>query len=597
MTQTTPRRRPLLACATLAGLAATSALSASAQAAGPCQYRYTVTKTADTSDGNCSSSDCSLREAIAASNSCSGPHEIVLSALAYPLTIANPNPAQPDNSIDFGDLDVTRGVTIIGNGATIDGRDATRIFDVHSGTFVLNNAVLYRGAAQQAAEAAQPGRSGGALHIASGGVAGLYGVTVRGSRTNYAAGVAGIQVRGRITLEDTVFEANTAHPAGISVLENAAGSNISMTRGQVIDNVTHGKTVSNSGRLTFNSVSFRNNVNLAPNEGASAIDNFGGQLYLTDCFFEHHGGPDGVVRGQSVPGGSESLVRVSQSTFKNNRARVGYGGAVSNAGATYVTGGFFRFNRARNGGILHLAGRYAAVSRSTLDFSQADEAGGAIYLTASNARITDSAITRNTARSGGAIYATVAPGLVGATTLLNSWISGNSTLSAVTGTGNVHVASAFMMLIKNSTFSTTDGSAGPHLSNSQSGIMHLAYNLIQGRTGEAECAFQAPQWVTSHGFNLARNGDCGLVHANDLPTAVVETTTIGGVYYAGNSTDRAIVSVPLLDAGSPAIDRGEPFSETNGSADRPGCYATDARGRARPINGACDIGASEYDAT
>lgn len=44
---------------------------------------FTVTKTADTADGTCSNSDCSLREAIIASNALPGADTIILPAGTY----------------------------------------------------------------------------------------------------------------------------------------------------------------------------------------------------------------------------------------------------------------------------------------------------------------------------------------------------------------------------------------------------------------------------------------------------------------------------------------------------------------------------------
>lgn len=74
---------------------------------------FSVTKTADTCD-----SDCSLREAIIAANSTDGVDTVMLPAGVYNLSIAG-------NSEDLsaaGDLDVTVSVNIVG--ATSEGLSA-----------------------------------------------------------------------------------------------------------------------------------------------------------------------------------------------------------------------------------------------------------------------------------------------------------------------------------------------------------------------------------------------------------------------------------------------------------------------------------------
>jgi CSLREA domain-containing protein len=76
----------------------------------------TVTKTADTNDGLCNA-DCSLREAIRAANAAAGSDMIVFTNVAgspdlYTHTIAGIN----DNAGNTGDIDITDGITIVGNG-------------------------------------------------------------------------------------------------------------------------------------------------------------------------------------------------------------------------------------------------------------------------------------------------------------------------------------------------------------------------------------------------------------------------------------------------------------------------------------------------
>src|SRR2546421_724690 len=126
------RIRTLACCSIVAALALGLAAPA---AAAP----FTVSKTADTNDGTCNA-DCSLREAIVASNNAPGPDTITVPAGRYVLTISG-----TDDVAAVGDLDIRDNVTIHGAGAgfgpgatIIDGGDGTdggslfqdRIFDV-----------------------------------------------------------------------------------------------------------------------------------------------------------------------------------------------------------------------------------------------------------------------------------------------------------------------------------------------------------------------------------------------------------------------------------------------------------------------------------
>ena len=62
---------------------------------------FHVTKTADTNDGACAPTDCSLREAVIAANALVGPDTILLPAGTYELTIVGPD----EDAAATGDLD------------------------------------------------------------------------------------------------------------------------------------------------------------------------------------------------------------------------------------------------------------------------------------------------------------------------------------------------------------------------------------------------------------------------------------------------------------------------------------------------------------
>lgn len=75
---------------------------------------FNVTTPADSIDGACTPSKCSLRDAVIASNAVSGPNTINLRTGHYRLTIAGAN----EQAAASGDLNITKSVTIHGPGAS-----------------------------------------------------------------------------------------------------------------------------------------------------------------------------------------------------------------------------------------------------------------------------------------------------------------------------------------------------------------------------------------------------------------------------------------------------------------------------------------------
>ena len=106
--------------------------------------QYTVTKTDDTNDGACTSTDCSLREAIIAANATSDADEIMLPAGTYELSLTG----DKEDSAASGDLDVKATLTLIGAGpdaSVIDAMQADRVFHILGATVTISNVTLRNG--------------------------------------------------------------------------------------------------------------------------------------------------------------------------------------------------------------------------------------------------------------------------------------------------------------------------------------------------------------------------------------------------------------------------------------------------------------------
>ena len=90
---------------------------------------FYVNKTADTADGSCDVTDCSLREAVIASNGTPVADTIYLPAGVYTLSI----PGADEDAAATGDLDIKSDVTILGDAylpSIVDGGGIDRVFDV-----------------------------------------------------------------------------------------------------------------------------------------------------------------------------------------------------------------------------------------------------------------------------------------------------------------------------------------------------------------------------------------------------------------------------------------------------------------------------------
>ena len=106
---------------------------------------FRVTKTADTLDGACDL-DCSLREAVQASN-LTAEHDVILLGPGV-FTLTRPAPFEDHNL--SGDLDVRGGLAILGEGpdrTVLDGNGTDRLLEVHDpGSLDLQRVTVRNGA-------------------------------------------------------------------------------------------------------------------------------------------------------------------------------------------------------------------------------------------------------------------------------------------------------------------------------------------------------------------------------------------------------------------------------------------------------------------
>ena len=238
--------------------------------------QYVVTKTADTNDGTCGVADCSLREAIGASNA--SPGDELIPAGTYQLTIAGAE----EYLNATGSLDALHGMGIYGAGmqqTIIDASQLDRAFALdpvasltNHTSFAIGDLTITNGSSTASAGHIQ---GGGGLTLESGtDYLGMERVAVT---SNHAAKTGGgLTIDSPATLRDCVVSNNTSDNFG------GGGLNISTNDGRYVE--ISGSTIS----------------------GNSIVDQAGGA-----------GG------GISVFG----TLYVSNSTISGNHA-IGYGGGI-----------------------------------------------------------------------------------------------------------------------------------------------------------------------------------------------------------------------------------------------------------------------------
>jgi hypothetical protein len=187
-----------------------------------------VTRTDDVAGGLCSTADCSLRQAVSASNMCSGEQVIRIPAGTYALTLTGRN--EENNAT--GDLDILDGVRIIGNDMpVIDGNASDRVFDIKAGATVDMNGIVIQN--------------------------GLIPVGFEGSG-------GGILNSGNLTGTNLLIQNNTGSPVGTNGaggLVNWDGGTAHISHSAIVFNYTEEGAggVANFGEMTLDNVTISGN--------------------------------------------------------------------------------------------------------------------------------------------------------------------------------------------------------------------------------------------------------------------------------------------------------------------------------------------------
>lgn len=281
---------------------------------------FVVTKRTDPAPGPCTSSDCSLREAIRAANALPGRDRIVLPS-RKPYNLSRPSSGE-DGALD-GDLDITNdGLRIVHPGpgrATIDANGIDRVFEIFAGAPTRLVKLRITGGDQPSSSEGNGGgiRTDASLWLLSSAV-------IRNHATGSDGVGGGIQASGgKLTIVESSISYNEAESD--SGAFDVGNHGVVIERSSVIGNVAQFAGVAymygDGSSVIRNSTIARNRS--AGETGGIYFSETGGTLLIRGSTISGNvAGTDGG--GLSARNGE---VRVENSTVAENRAG-GSGGGI-----------------------------------------------------------------------------------------------------------------------------------------------------------------------------------------------------------------------------------------------------------------------------
>ena len=362
---------------------------------------FNVTRGSDPVPDGCIPTDCSLREAIIAANEAPGSDLILLGTGTYLINLVG-----SDTSDDTGDLDVRDSVTIRGQGNTatiLDGQNLGRVLHMHGpATINLESMRLVNGNSSIATNGT----------INGGGVfseetrLNATGVVFEGNFAEALGGALRAIDNSVVNLVDCAFIDNTADFGGAIVLTDGE---LTATRTEFDRNdagTANGGALYMTGSqssATFNHGTFRDNTAAS---GGGAIYHLGKDLLISDSVFSANVS-DGNGASVASPGSAhQKLIEITRSTFLLGVADSG--GAISNSGdnnTMRIWASTFRENSALSGdgGALHLTGGSNAITNATFNGNSASQGGGGISNFFSDLTLRHATFSGNSASRGAAV--------------------------------------------------------------------------------------------------------------------------------------------------------------------------------------------------
>ena len=383
------------------------------------QATVTVTKTADT-DGTCTASDCSLREALKTVDA-GGTIDF---AVTGTITLTN------------GELVIDKDVTIDGPGAgnlAISGNNVTRVLFVDQGNTVeISNLSVTNG------NSASDG-SGGAIR--NRGNLMLMHVTIA---DNSDGGISN-EAQGHLTMSNSTVTGSTSNRGG-GILNHRSGSRLT-----VIDS-----TISN---------------NSTNSEGGGILNTAGNTAELTNTTLQNNSSND-------FGGGifNSGVITITDSTIRENTANTNGGGIFNTGGTSTVSDSTISGNSSfRGGGIWNDDWATLNITRSTVSNNTASGDGGGIFGKSQGIiTLTNSTVSGNASTTGGGGIDNS-----GSLTIVNTTITGNVAPGSLGGGG---IYNNVPITLVNTILAGNTGSPGPDCGGPESPTS-LGHNLIGDDSG------------------------------------------------------------------------------------------------------------------
>jgi hypothetical protein len=271
-----------------------------------------------------------------------------------------------------------------------------------------------------------------------------------------------------------------------------------------------------------------------------------------------------------LPNSSSMAVLISGMEISGGVAS--QGGDIFNTGESILLEDWIDSGSAEaGGGIFNHAGTLA-LSRSLVSGNHAAKGvgeGGAVESQGETGKtaelaIEDSTIASNDARLGAGIYSLSAKEDENEVSVVSSTIADNNTQQESGGSAR---GPGGGLLVDNGTADVADS------------ILAFNSEAVDGFTN-SNCAKEGSGTITSIGYNLETEEDCGFRSTGDLQNQLSSLELAGELQNNGGNTDT--LALEPTSAGVDAIPTSWPF-----------CTGTDQRGVARPQGNGCDMGAVE----
>jgi len=443
-------------------------------------------------------------------------------------------------TLNYGELIIDKDVSLDGlSNLTVDAGGASRVFRVNAPAIAELIGINITGG-----HAEMQGDDGGGLFVAKGSRLTLRDSHVYGNVAVDRGG--GIATGGELILIESVVSDNTAIDVGGGIWVTGSQATMTIEKSDIDNNHSDasGGGIWTSGALV------------------SVLDS-------------SISGNDSGKHGGAIRAYSGAEVFVADSTLANNVA-AGYGGAIANGGG------------------------YVLLERTTIALNRATVKGGAIENgSSSSVEMSDSFISSNTAKYGGAIYTSLGTVRIEGTTLygnsasiggairtykrgsgsydvslLNSTVTGNS--SSSTGGAFASRRSAAVLLV-HSTVVGNSSSSGTAIYQDYDSTCRVKRSVIDG-----SCVSSTDSALTSFGYN-ALTKTCRVESAYGD-----QVLTTGEVGLGALARNGGYAPTHLPNPESPLVDR----IPANACGIR-----DDQRGEPRDVRFPCDIGAVEVQAS